>query len=254
MLRCILVFVCLLISIPNSNAGTRDPLVSDSKHIEYGQKFKYVYKVCGIYENGKLFCGSAVVIDKRWALTAAHVIKDCKTSTIGDDKDQKIYVEKVFIHNLFDEDNIGSPDIALLYLEQQVVLDFYPSLYEKKDEEKKNCSISGFGRTGTFKTGATNFDDKKRAGSNTVEYIEADRLVCIASKRSEKPTELEFLIASGDSGGGLFIDGRLAGINSMVMAVDKKPDSSYGDESAHTRISSHIGWIRETMRYKGKDY
>jgi hypothetical protein len=63
-------------------------------------------------------------------------------------------------------------------------------------------------------------------------------------------TELEFLIASGDSGGGLFIDNKLAGINSCVMAVDKKPDSTYNDESGHTRISKFIGWIKENIEKK----
>jgi hypothetical protein len=32
------------------------------------------------------------------------------------------------------------------------------------------------------------------------------------------------------------------------MAEDGKPDSDYGDESAHTRISKFLGWIREKTK------
>ena len=75
-------------------------------------------------------------------------------------------------------------------------------------------------------------------------------LVCSASVHSDKNiTKMEFLIASGDSGGGLFIDNKLAGINSCVMAVDRSPQSKYNEESGHTRVSKFLGWINE---YRGK--
>ena len=67
------------------------------------------------------------------------------------------------------------------------------------------------------------------------------------SKNNERMTELEFLIGSGDSGGGLFLDGKLAGINSCVLAIDKKPNSTYSDESGHTRVSKYIDWINLTI-------
>jgi secreted trypsin-like serine protease len=59
---------------------------------------------------------------------------------------------------------------------------------------------------------------------------------------------LEFLIASGDSGGGLFIDNKLAGIHSCVMTVGKNPQSKYGEESGHTRISNFIEWIEDNRK------
>jgi hypothetical protein len=61
-------------------------------------------------------------------------------------------------------------------------------------------------------------------------------------------TSLEFLIASGDSGGGLFIDGKLAGINSCIMAVNGSPKSDYRTESGHTRISINLDWILENTK------
>ena len=56
------------------------------------------------------------------------------------------------------------------------------------------------------------------------------------------------MIGSGDSGGGLFLDGKLAGINSFVMAADGKTNSDYGDECAHTRISTYKKWIEEKTK------
>jgi len=90
---------------------------------------------------------------------------------------------------------------------------------------------------------STEFEEKKL---NKIDYISDSLLMCSPSIMSK--TELEFLIASGDSGGGLFIDNKLAGINSCVMAVDKKPDSTYNDESGHTRVSKFLGWIKEHMQ------
>ena len=61
-------------------------------------------------------------------------------------------------------------------------------------------------------------------------------------------TELEFLISPGDSGGGLFIDQKLAGIHSYVYATDGKSDSDYGDVGCSTRVSDYIEWIDKTKQ------
>ena len=56
------------------------------------------------------------------------------------------------------------------------------------------------------------------------------------------------MISHGDSGGGLFIDNKLAGINSLVMSSDGKPDSSWTDESGHTRVSKFVSWIDKIIQ------
>jgi hypothetical protein len=114
-----------------------------------------------------------------------------------------------------------------------------------EDELDKICSISGYGSTGTGITGAVKYDDKKRAGSNKIMEVTDHLLKCDMSRQN--PTSLEFLIAHGDSGGGLFIDKKLAGINSFV-ASDDKPDSSFGDESCHTRVCKYKIWLEENMK------
>jgi hypothetical protein len=243
MIKYIILLIILLSSTFQVSAGTIDPYNEDMKYIEYGQKFSCVGKLCGIAGDNKQYCASAVAIDNRFILTAAHVIKEAKSCNIT------INGKTIKVINLeypieFEPKNFGFKDIAIGYCDNDIGLTIYPELYENTDELDKVCSMSGYGLTGTFETGAIKSDDNRRAGLNTIDSIDNDLLICSPSG-SDKKTSLEFIIASGDSGGGLFIDNRLAGINSCVMAADKKPDSTYGDECGHTRISKFISWIKE---------
>jgi hypothetical protein len=62
---------------------------------------------------------------------------------------------------------------------------------------------------------------------------------------------MDLLIFKGDSGGGLFIEGMLAGIHSQIMKTGlSSPLSRYGDSSVHTRISTNIKWINSIRRKK----
>jgi TATA-box binding protein (TBP) (component of TFIID and TFIIIB) len=233
----------------SSLSGTIDPSTSDNRHIEYGKDFHSVVRICGTYNDGTMYCASAVLIDDHHILTAAHVVNNSKTCniTIGE---KKYPISNITINKDFDKE-FAVGDIAIGYSEESFDLDYYPPLYEGNDEIGKICSISGYGLTGTFLTGAKKSDDKKRAGSNMVDHAFKDVLLCTPSRRNEKGyTDLEFCIASGDSGGGLFIDGKLAGINSFIMAgKGSSPNGKYGEEACHTRISKFITWIKDN-RYK----
>lgn len=229
------------------HAGTRDPSVADKDHLKYGEEFHSVVRVEGKCGCGKGedhgFNGSGVAISGNWVVTAAHVVDGNKDVVvkIGD----KVFpADSVIVHEDFDDSRVGHCDIALCRCAGDFGLEFYPGLYDDDDEVSKVASISGYGTSGSFSTGAVVSDGKRRAGSNIIARTERDVLVCVLSDRK---TKLEFIIAPGDSGGGLFIGNRLAGINSFVMADDGKPDSDYGDESAHTRVSKFVPWIRGKM-------
>ena len=61
-------------------SGTRDPSVSDSKYIEYGQKHECVVRVSGKVkikdsEETATFFGSGVIVRPRVLITAAHVVQ-----------------------------------------------------------------------------------------------------------------------------------------------------------------------------------
>lgn len=245
-----LVFLFLLLFPIVSKAGTTLSEVPDSKYVEYGNQHKCVVKLVGMdIKNPKAYSfGSAVVIKPRWVVTAAHVVHNTEKQyvLIGD---KKISIDKVISNPNFDfEKKLSDSDIALCHTTEDIILDFYPELYCDQDELNKVCSISGYGVTGSGDTGAVKSDDKKRAGSNIVIGTTDYLLRCDMNRHNR--TSLEFLISHGDSGGGLFIDKKLAGINSFVMASDKKPDSSFGDESFHTRISNSkiFSWIEENTK------
>lgn len=241
------VFLLVFLTIFSHTAmsGTIDPNTPDQKYIDYGSKFHSVVKLC-CFDGKGLSCGSAVVIDSEWILTAAHVVENCHswTVTIGD---EKYNVDKVVMHPEYKTEVFGYHDIAIGHLSKKIELDYYPSLYESDDEIGKVCSISGLGFTGNFHTGAKLHDGKKRAGSNIIDKTERSVLICSPSRRNEKCTELEYLICSGDSGGGLFIGNALAGINSSVIGYDGQSNSTYGDEACHTRISLYAKWIKKEM-------
>jgi hypothetical protein len=230
-------------------SGTIDPVRSDSQYIEYGKKFNSVIPITGEY-SGVIFQASSVAIKKRYVLTAAHVVKKASNCYVVY-KDKRIKIKNIICHKDFQEERFGIADIALCECDEDVILSEYPKLYSERDELGKTASICGYGISGKFDDNIKISDNTKRAGLNLIEYIQDELLVCTASRQSDKTkTTLEFIIAHGDSGGGLFIQDQLAGINSCVMATDKKTDSSYGDESCHTRISTYIPWIEENTNYE----
>ncbi len=244
-----IIYLLVVFFISNISAGTIDPSVPDKKYTEYAKDFDYVGKIRGTDKNAKVFVASGVCIHPHIVVTAAHVLKDSLSAEcILNDK--KYPLSKIKYHEEFNDNTFGYYDIAIGYSPEKILLGFYPSLYESSDEENKLCCISGYGLTGTFRTGAKNHDDLRRAGSNMIDRIDRQLLICSPSLLGSKNhTSLEFLIASGDSGGGLFIDGKLAGINSCVISEVKGGiQSTYGNESGHTRVSRYIEWINSNMK------
>lgn len=234
----------------SSVAGTIDPKVPDSKYLSYGQRHKCVALIGGdMPSEGSTarFKASAVVVRPNIVITAAHVIDGGKNMQITLDK-QKSNVISVIHLKKWKRENVGPYDIAICLLDKDIKLDFYPKLYSKSDEIGKLCSISGYGITGTHKSGAIKKDYKKRAGSNIIDNkLFNGMLVCSLS--SGPRTTLEFLISHGDSGGGLFIDGKLAGINSSITCrKGAKLNSSYNNQSCHTRISTHKDWLEKAIK------
>lgn len=241
----------LLIITSAARAGTIDPSTADSKYVEFGQRFPFVIRICAAVSDKdpktgievlNQHCASAVVIRPNWVLTAAHVVHNAKSAVVTTDDKQVFPLHKILPHKDYKYENASWHDIALCYTPEPIKLEFYPELYEGVDEVNQAVTIAGWGMTGTFHSGAVKFDGKRRAGHNKLESAFDGTLVC-APTRGRDRFPLEFMISPGDSGGGMFIGNKLAGINSFLMAVDKKPDGTYSDESVFTRVSLYANWV-----------
>jgi hypothetical protein len=246
-----LILLPLLVMPLIALAGTIDPKVEDDKVIVFGQKevFDCVIPLIDKTDPRPIPIGSGVVIKPNYILTAAHIFylhKNHSNIHVFFDKDS-ISIDKVTCHKLFNSNKVGFYDIAICRISKSLYLDKYPVLHTSKKEINNLCFICGYGSTGTFDTGATIRDGRKRAGTNIVESISNHVLVCNNTKPF-KSSNMEFLIADGDSGGALFIANRLAGINSFVYTKDGKIDSSWNDVSGHTRVSLFIDWINQNSK------
>jgi secreted trypsin-like serine protease len=241
-------------------AGTRDPNTPDSKYVEFGQQFPGVVKIkakakctnpeCKLKEHEQF--GSAVIIGPNWILTAAHVVHGTTNQVIIKDDGTEYPLQHLIVHDEYVEEKVGWNDLALGYSPTEFKLDFYTPLYTEQDEMGKAITIAGYGIQGTFTSGANpeKSDQKKRAGHNVVD-AHADAVLFCSPTAGRTRMPLEFLITPGDSGGGMFIGNKLAGINSFLLAADKKTDGTYGDEAAFTRVSLYTHWVsRKIEQYE----
>lgn len=268
-LRPLFFFLAIGLFVNTAAAGTRDPNTPDEKYTEFGKKFPTIVLLKAlIVEDGvdlhqiqtlslapdkeeklpkiSYQIGSGVVIKPNWVLTAGHVVKGAALAVAKKDDKTEIVLEKILVHPDFTDNRFGVGDLALCYSPTDFDLEFYTPLYTDIDEVGKGITISGYGAHGTFHTGATQSDYSKRAGQNRIDADKGTILICTPSAQLDR-MPLEFMIAQGDSGGGMFIGNKLAGINSFLMARDKKPDGTYTDESAFTRISLYAKWINEQI-------
>ena len=253
-MRLILTIILLLTSSV-AHGITYDPSVKDAEVLEFGRKHECVVVIrCLLNEDPKMYSvGSGVLIAPDVVVTAAHVVASGSTHEVI--SNGKIYrVSASVIHSRWNTKKFGWADIAVVFLKEPIEQEFYPKLYRKKDEVGKVCGIAGWGRYGTFDSGHSSSDGKRRAGSNIIDAIDREMLVVTPSKDGDgsRQTTLECLVSPGDSGGGLFIEGKLAGVHSIlttkVSAKDgAKLDGGWTNVSGSTRISIYVDWIENVI-------
>lgn len=230
-------------------AANTDPAVPVEKYAKYRENFPFVVEIEGRFKDGESFVAEAVAIDPHWFLTSASQVSRPLGSCHIKVKGEKKKVEYVQIHESWAEFEPGSIDLAIGHVAEDIGLDAYPELYDKFDEQGKECSISGCYHTGTLDRGATHSRRMPLMGKGKVAAVRNQYLEIAPSV--EGATDMDLLIFKGDSGGGLFIEGMLAGIHSQIMKTGLSPHlSRYGDSSVHTRISTNIKWINSIRRKK----
>jgi len=173
-------------------------------------------------------------------------------------------------------------DLGLVHLSQPITnvtpaqMDFSTSLLDRL-----GTSV-GYGRSGTGLTGMNTNPGTKRAGQNvidaqggmltrmgdgslldldgispTVLFYDFDKpaVSVLSSMGSTAPVALEYLIGSGDSGGGLFIEvggvTKLVGVSSFLASLPDPldttgPNGDYGDLAGVVSVQSFGNWIFQT--------
>lgn len=212
---------------------------------------------------------SGTLIAPSYMLTATHCVTDDNNQFLTSGTfwvgGNPYFVTAGAYNSAFSYQNIfAGNDIAVVQLANSVFNVDSAALYFDTNEDLQAGTYVGFGATGN---GITGFDfntaGTKRAGQNIIgvgsrlaNYGVGDNLLVsdfddprmANDDPLTQPLFLEYQLAPGDSGGGLFIDGKVAGIHSFITSLfDNSHDASYGDFSASTRVSSFTSWINDAI-------
>jgi hypothetical protein len=250
--------------------------VPDSQYLQLGSQFP----ASGLVTSG----GSGTLIAPDLVLTAAHV--ELGNFVVGGNTYTGVSIIKhpqyIANGNNVNAINYGF-DIALIRLSSPVTNVTPVPWYRGNAELTATVTMAGFGQTGVGSLGVLSGGGTLRAGTNVIDAIEsfsngptgqvgAQNAILLAdfdspvgfgnppgrfnTLGSPTPNALEYHLAIGDSGGGVFIQENgvwyVAGINSGVsnqLAFTGRPGDSpenfgYGAVSFMTRVSSFQDFIQ----------
>lgn len=215
-------------------------------------------------------CSGTLLSTGRHILTAAHCLTnsrgviDSASTTVTFQTQSGTYplnvpASQYQVHpgwNGDGDDDMGY-DLAILTLPEVAPADATRyDIYRNFDEVGKTVSIVGYGRTGTGNSGATIAPDgQRRQAWNTIEGTSYDNWYQ-SGRGGPDGTVLwydfdstlgsyEGFAAPGDSGGPLFVGGRVAGVTSAGWDgfLRGKPEFEFGEDATATRVSPFADWI-----------
>lgn len=256
-----------MLSSHTASAGTIRHDRADSNYTSLAASYPSVGKLTW----NSSIC-SATLIEEDWILSAGHCLDETGLSAsdwtfdLSDSGGGVHSGAERFVHSGWTGDLADGTDIALLRLATQETTVSPSTINSDTSEVGRTATHVGFGRTGTGSTGMNAPAGTKRAGNNVVD-LDGSSVAGYNEKvlfedfdsgssgdnwsGSQSQLDLEYLIASGDSGGALMMDfgsgDTVAGVHSFIASTDGVTDADYGDIAGSTRVSSYATWISTTI-------
>lgn len=245
--------------------------------------------------NGSFYGTGALLEDGIHILTAAHVAKGLAAGSVSvvfetSVGQQAVSVSRITIYSSYDAANANG-DLALLTLSSSapVTADRYAP-YRQTDELGQVGVLAGYGAPAMGSTGVLGIFESptRRVGENrldaTVDQLAAgysadmawhpatgaqlaadfdngqaanDAFGRLMGKVDTGLGDDEASISPGDSGGPLFVQGKLAGVASysfrlatstIIPDIDSTANASFGEFAAWQRVSYYAQWLDQTLR------
>lgn len=247
-----MIFFIFTLSVSCAFSGTIRHDVPEIQYLNFGKRFFCVKKIVGVknIEGNKVYSvGTCVILNNNWIITCAHITEEQPDYIVVMINDKAHLLDEFIVHKNYDSKKIQA-DLGLGFCKKGFGDVNGAKLYEEKLKLNDYCGLAGYGQHGKMSIGVNGYDGKLRAGTNRIDSFFKKDMVIINASEDITKTQLEFLPNVGDSGGGLFVKGKLAGITSLVLSKDKKSDSSYGDEAAFVQIYPYIEWINKYVKKK----
>ncbi|HYO09464.1 MAG TPA: trypsin-like serine protease [Tepidisphaeraceae bacterium] len=278
------VSAAIAVAARQARAGSIRHDAADSAYTSLANEPKYAAAGAVSYLFG-FGSGSGTLISPKWVLTAGHVVDGNTTSAhsfkLGPSltNSTSYPASSYFPHPSWSRSNIiGGFDVGLMKLSAPLTAVAPASRYARADEVGQVGTSVGYGYFGTGSRPQQTLDGRKRAGKNVVDALGPTAYGMSASADliasdfddpgnadgrnafgSVEPEPLEYCIAPGDSGGGVWIDrgprAYVAAVHSFIHALDPPAgdgtdDASYSDTFGSTRVSRFNAWIDDQITVK----